>query len=312
MKNILNIIIVALIFNYSYGQQFTDLYGDYLGQKPPVDTPLVFAPNLISTKYLEHSSAVFSKDGKIVVWCSVQNDIKKLWQMQRVNNRWTKPEVLDLFNDNCMIWSDGPFFLPGTNRLFFNSPREKSDGRNTWKVGENKVWYVDIINGNWGKPHKYDLLINNDIGQISITQDSSVYYLGKQLGAWHEIGIFYSKYVDGHYSSPKPMPLEIGKTFQNWTPFISQDESYLIYSKCVDQGDFGDLYITYYDNDKKKWSLPQDLGEPINTWAQERFPYVSPDGKYLFFTRWTKDNDQDVFWVSSDIISKLRLNAKFE
>ncbi len=45
-----------------------------------------------------------------------------------------------------------------------------------------------------------------------------------------------------------------------------------------------DLYITYYDEQINKWSIPQDLGKPINSRAQERFPYVSPDGKFLFFT----------------------------
>jgi hypothetical protein len=48
------------------------------------------------------------------------------------------------------------------------------------------------------------------------------------------------------------------------------------------------------------------LGEPINTNTTERFPAVSPDGKYLFFTRWTPDHDEDVFWVSAKIIDRLR------
>ena len=49
------------------------------------------------------------------------------------------------------------------------------------------------------------------------------------------------------------------------------------------------------------------MGEPINTWAQETFPTVSPDGKYVFFTRWTNDkNDMDVYWVSAKIIDRLR------
>jgi hypothetical protein len=28
--------------------------------------------------------------------------------------------------------------------------------------------------------------------------------------------------------------------------------------------------------------------------------------KYLFFTRWTKENSHDIFWVSSDIINELK------
>lgn len=29
-------------------------------------------------------------------------------------------------------------------------------------------------------------------------------------------------------------------------------------------------------------------------------------GRYLFFTRWTLDNDEDVFWVSAMINDRLR------
>ncbi len=54
------------------------------------------------------------------------------------------------------------------------------------------------------------------------------------------------------------------------------------------------------------------MGKPINSLAQERFPYVSPDGEYLFFTRWTRENDQDIFWVKSDIIKKPSLEAEWD
>ncbi len=41
MKKALNIVILLFIINNSYAQQFTDLYGDYLGQVKPIDTPFV-------------------------------------------------------------------------------------------------------------------------------------------------------------------------------------------------------------------------------------------------------------------------------
>jgi hypothetical protein len=55
------------------------------------------------------------------------------------------------------------------------------------------------------------------------------------------------------------------------------------------------------------------MGKPINTSQMERFSALSPDGKYLFFTRDVlPDYYEDVFWVSAHIIDKLReeSNAK--
>jgi hypothetical protein len=54
------------------------------------------------------------------------------------------------------------------------------------------------------------------------------------------------------------------------------------------------------------------MGEPINTNQLERFPAVSPDGMYLFFTRDSQEYDEDVYWVSSRIIDKLKAKAILE
>jgi len=37
------------------------------------------------------------------------------------------------------------------------------------------------------------------------------------------------------------------------------------------------------------------------------FPYVSPDGKYLFFTSHDElNNESNIYWVNSSIIEKIR------
>jgi Tol biopolymer transport system component len=97
---------------------------------------------------------------------------------------------------------------------------------------------------------------------------------------------------------------------RNWAPFIAPDESYLIF--CSTRGlpdyDEGDLFISFRQPGGS-WTDPVTMGEPINTNQMERFSALSPDGKYLFFTRWTPDYDEDVYWVSASIIDKLKAKA---
>lgn len=102
MKNGLLIIILLLFIKSSFGQQFTDLYGDYLGQSPPGDNPEVFAPDIISGTTLEHSAAIFSPDGNEVYWASRENQESKLdiRFMSRINNRWSKPEIFSPLGDS--------------------------------------------------------------------------------------------------------------------------------------------------------------------------------------------------------------------
>ena len=50
------------------------------------------------------------------------------------------------------------------------------------------------------------------------------------------------------------------------------------------------------------------MGAEINTELRERFPTVSPDGKYMFFMRHTPG--QDFFWVSTEIIKNLKAQSE--
>ena len=127
-------------------------------------------------------------------------------------------------------------------------------------------------------------------------------------GPFNGIGIYRAEFINGEYTEPKPLPSSINKAdFLNWTPFIAPDESYLLFSSnCQDpDNDWGDLYISLRLADGS-WTNPANLGEAVNSPGQERFPMLSPDGKYLFFTRPTAEYHQDVFWVSANFLDRLR------
>ena len=110
MKTKSLIFILILIANFSFGQEFTDLYGDYLGQTPPGDTAVIFAPGVVSTDIRQHSAPAFSPDGNEVYWMvqrlptsSDPNYHYYGMGMRRINNRWTVP-------DRCDLFESGPAF----------------------------------------------------------------------------------------------------------------------------------------------------------------------------------------------------------
>jgi outer membrane protein OmpA-like peptidoglycan-associated protein len=53
-----------------------------------------------------------------------------------------------------------------------------------------------------------------------------------------------------------------------------------------DENSLGDLdiYVSFKDRKTGQWSVPLNLGPDINTHFKEDYPYLSPDGKNLFFT----------------------------
>jgi glyoxylase-like metal-dependent hydrolase (beta-lactamase superfamily II) len=65
-----------------------------------------------------------------------------------------------------------------------------------------------------------------------------------------------------------------------------------------------DLYVTFKYDDGS-WSDPVHMGDKINSDKSENRPYVSPDGKYLFYSS-TKRGNRDIYWVDAKIIEELK------
>lgn len=66
-----------------------------------------------------------------------------------------------------------------------------------------------------------------------------------------------------------------------------------------------DKYIVFMKPDGS-FTKPVNMGSSVNSSAHEERPYVTPDGKYLFFNRNGEDGDLRVFWVGAEIIDDLK------
>ncbi|MBN1407019.1 MAG: PD40 domain-containing protein, partial [Calditrichaceae bacterium] len=148
----------------------------------------------------------------------------------------------------------------------------------------------------------------------TFTKKGTIYFMGYAEGRWINLGIYRSEFVNGEYTKPELLPVKINSPgdVRNWMPYISSDESFLIFcsTRELPASDQGDLFISFRKKNDD-WTDPLNMGETINTDRMERFSTISPDGKFLFFTRDdTIHYLEDVYWVSSRIINKLKKKAK--
>jgi hypothetical protein len=309
MKKIFLIFSLILITRSLFGQQFTDLYGDYLGQTPPGDTPIVFAPGIISTQHHEHSSPTFSTDGNEVFWSIWRRpDIGEpqvIMTMQCENGTWSKPAIAPFSGK----YRDGePIFATDGNRLYFYSTRPTSDGKMN-----SDIWFVNKQANGWSEPKCLGFVAKfpelKSVYQPSVTGNGSLYFISRQKDVPPgEFLIWRAACINGKYPEIEPVSPVINDVdvYVNWTPFIAPDESYLLFSRGDTNRDIGDLYISFKSKIKNEWTAPVKMGEPINTKAQERFPSISPDGKYLFFCRSGNGGQDDVYWVSTKVIDDIK------
>lgn len=89
--------------------------------------------------------------------------------------------------------------------------------------------------------------------------------------------------------------------------YISPDESYMIVSAKETKTYQSELYISFRKPDST-WTVPVSLGPKINHGLAHRWgQYVTPDGKYLFYTHGTSEKDCAIYWVRFDkVLQNLR------
>lgn len=195
-----------------------------------------------------------------------------------------------------------PFLSMDGKRLYFsadsNTIKEKGMSEN-----ENRdIWFVEKQHHGWSKPQKLNPVIDTIHGQSqpTLTRDGTVYFLEyKGEGENWGCDILKSKFEHGKYLPPVTLPaginLPVKQKSQDWTPYIAPDDGYLIFSSTRERK-YGDLYISFHDIPNDTWSEPLGMGEAINTETKESYPTISPDGKYLFFTRYNDENkSMDVY-----------------
>ena len=175
-------------------------------------------------------------------------------------------------------WSDtDPFVSPDGQRIFFisNRPMPDADPNEPQKVMQ--IWCASLIAPNkWGIPVRLDSAVNrNGAGSFapSISAKGTLYFCARRKE--HPRMQSYScDWLGDHYAAAKILSIDGVSQIQD--PFIAPDESYLVFLSG------NDLYISF--NKDGKWSTAEKLPVNVNNGDHNASPYVSPDGKFLFYT----------------------------
>jgi Tol biopolymer transport system component len=207
-----------------------------------------------------------------------------------------------------------PAFSPDGRRVYFFAPRPGSDAAKDDESALD-IWVAEKQGDGWSEPKCLNLVVRYPELRYAdmprVTRNGTLYFLGYAPDTKSNHGIYRSELVNSEYAKPELLPRSINlPPFLNWAPFIAPDESYLLFSsnRTGSLDEYGDIYISRRQLDGS-WTDPVSLGEPVNTKMQEVFPGVSPDGKYLFFCRYTPGHKNDVYWVDVASIKALHFTT---
>ena len=175
-------------------------------------------------------------------------------------------------------------------------------GKRIYFLDDNdKIWYVNPFEDSWSDAIKLDLPINDDdvIFSPNEAENGDLYYFNLS-----KFKMYYAPNRKGEFPEVREVDVEFGVHNS-----ISPSQDFLL----VDDRDHHedktrkdqDIYVYFKKNDGT-WTEPINLGSEVNSEFPDSSPVISPDGKYLFFSRYTEDSTADIYWVSSEVIENLR------
>ncbi|MEM6763501.1 MAG: hypothetical protein AAF655_01195 [Bacteroidota bacterium] len=272
----------------------------YFGLEAPTSEPVVFAPDLISLPDRNEFGSTFSKDGKEFYFAVDFDGRNEIYFSELIAGEWTKPMVI--LKHEAYGYND-PMLDPDENRLYFISNQPLSG---SGKEKDIDIWYVERQGESWSDPVNAGPTINSEKNEyyISFAADGSMYFASNILTSeerYWDYEIYRSQLKAGAFQKAEILPEEINTGRYEADVYVAPDESYLIY--CAARADSygkGDLYINFKD-EEGNWLPSQHIGAPVSTESHDLCPFVTADGKYLFYT-----SSQDIYWVSTEVLEQYR------
>ncbi|MGD2094294.1 MAG: right-handed parallel beta-helix repeat-containing protein [Phycisphaerales bacterium] len=267
-----------------------EVYADpYLDQQPPGLTPQIFAPDVISLSNRFDFSGSFTPDGN-EFYFTVSTPSwfgNRIMITRQENGVWTTPSVAT-FSGSDIDWS--VYLSPDGQKLFFSSGRPNQ----SWVLN---IWMCERQGTDWSDPIKLDMNSSQSSDYAgTCTWDGTLYFASGRDG---QPAIYKSIPIDGRYNDAEKLPFPIN-TVHEINPYIAPDESYLLFAS--ERHGNRDIYISYRNIDDS-WTEPVNLGTSINNDDWDGNPFMSPDGKYLFFARDTglgsSPRSIDLYWVEA-------------
>ena len=241
---------------------------------------VIFAPGVVSTG--DVFASTFTPDGRTVVFTKFSPPRMILMLSTWMGDAWSAPVALPFSGTYRDL---DPAFSPDGRRLYFSSWRPTGlTAADT--VNAADTWYVDREGSGWAAPIHVAGPVNGTDQDYypSMTRRGVLYFDSFRSRPRRRLVYRAAPLPDGGFSTPEPLDAVINADSGASNLFVDPDERYIVFGAIRPEGRGGvDLYISWRKGES--WTPPRNLGDLVNTNATEFCPFVSRDGRYLYFTR---------------------------
>ncbi len=273
----------------------------YFGIPLPGDTPELLAPGFISTDSTSEYGGHFSPDGRMFIFTRFSPGIEgQLQYTEYKDGTWSNPERVPFGLEDTQV--ESCFSPDGTKLYYVHIPPTTGE-----EISEffHDIWVVDWTGSSWGVPKQ---LTSIDLGSRricpSVANNGNLYYSGDYQKAGDK-DIYCSRFINGSYTEPENLGNAVNSEYFEEHVYIAPDESYIIFDSYRPglEGNT-DNYISFR-SENGIWTEARKLEGMVNTGGYDWYPSVTPDGKYILFSR-NSNGQIDIYWVGAGIIDDMR------
>lgn len=260
--------------------------------------------DLINTDLPEYLPSI-SADGSLLIYSRMIDLQEDLYYSEYDGKEWSVGRPLEGVNTEQFNEAGHCISADGKTIVFTGCNRP--DG-----MGSCDLYISYLRKGRWTEPRNMGNPVNTAgwESQPSLSADgNTLFFASDRPGGYGFKDIWYSERSDaGKWSVPRNIMAPVNTTKNDGSPFIHPDNQTLYFMSDGLPGMGGtDLYISRKDEDGQ-WSMPQNLGYPINTTGNEGALVVNTLGNKAFFTapkqkgapRVNGMEDTDIYWFDLD------------
>ncbi|MBX9850780.1 MAG: OmpA family protein [Cytophagaceae bacterium] len=256
-------------------------------KKNPVNfKPVQMSP--VINKYYIHAYPVVTADQEILIFTKRDgpnaDQDEDIMISKKVNGQWTDPVSLSKninseFNEGaCTMSADGKV-------LVFTSCNRK-DGLGACDL------YVSYREGNeWSVPENLGPNVNSNVwdSEPALSADGRIlYFTSERKGGYGKEDIWVTeKNEKGEWAPARNLGKDINTPGREVSPFIHANGTTLYFSSTFHPG-LGGFDAFYSNFDGLSWSVPKNLGYPINTHIDNVTVYITVDNKKGYYSVYEK------------------------
>lgn len=279
---------------------------DYAKSHP--DTNYVFAPkNLgdsINTAALEYFPSL-TIDGKKLIFTRRQNNKETFYESDLEDGTWGKAFPL-------IGKINSPEFNVGAQNISQDGEWLVYTGCNfPGGFGSCDLYISYLTKSGWSEPQNLGGNVNTEFWEScpSLSPDKKdLYFSSNRPGGYGGKDIWVCHRNDrGYWSQPENLGPDINTAGDESTPFIHADNQTLYFNSTGLPGysEKPDLFVTRKLSNGK-WSIPENLGYPINTIDDEGSMIVTADGKTAYYSSDKKDTKGGLDIYTFDLRNDIR------